>query len=311
MLLHLGFLATSTPTNWQPILDRLAARTAEYRHLMTGGKATGKRAQKWIDSSGISVQVAGDGATVAKHPGALIVLLKRAGLSDPCCLALFQTDGAKVRSTILEEQSFFFGSCIPDNAAKVGPNLVVSGLRHFRDRPAMAVVYSFAPSAGKWRQTGKAATGFRTEGAVRLRFDKAGQLQPVDAFNLTTPPHIQANFGDSFYMIQHRWTFANGVVKEAWARPADTPYTHLDTLMGYLDKGDAEGVRKLCRDDQVFKSIWALRSRIDDGTRHAVVPGDADPNKSKTLGLDNLRTYFHFTRYQGHWVISSLSPLDL
>lgn len=336
------FRASNT---WSDTLSRLSAFPHEYASVAKAdsGKALGaewfqagkKQAAlvaKWFQRAGTlgdfndatnkgigGIQLACPDSGIARVVGmrrATIMLLESSrtpGRDFPIgyCLALFQQRGAKIDSQILETGEGPWECALPVYAAAVGNRIFISGERYWAGNGPSAVVNIYQRSKNSWKKSKSVEAEFESWVPPRLVLSRdKKRVVPVQVNSRTYPTNLDCCHATANLAYAERWSFASVKPAIVWKRKRNTAFNALDSLYGNLKRGDRRGVRFYSASKRIANRILALRPRITTGGASVSYPDSLSSNEGTVIGLENLRTTFHFGVRHGRWVVVRLASIE-
>lgn len=333
-LFLLAISQVSQLDNWQQAIDRIAPFMSDFkvekdndRMNKAFAQIVAKVGQKaWFDKEakkqhpGLYLFPYGGAIPVSGAGGGTMAWICRVNQTDSedaygSVLAYFAKERGKMRGWSLRQNTganpwAVYGDGRPDHACRPGEYLVASGMEGWTSNFPSAYAEVFHIVDGNWVSVSRLESEYQAEEAPQLSLSKDGAIVIAPVLSTTYPKHLSACHATAQLAYEEKWTISSGQLKLVYKRLRMTPYNQLEKLYDALYRGDEKLIQGLCVNSDIAKEVVALKPRTAKGSPDTSFPNGNCSTDSKQIGVDNLRTWFHFTRRNGRWVVAKLMPYE-
>jgi len=246
--------------------------------------------------------------------GALAFVFRRADpkenyYDDGGALVAFFWKGRKAKGYVLASDQSGEELIEPESAARLGKDLVISGLHNWFGNGAQIKVQSYRLDGGKWRLRAEKTAEFESWGSTGVRVSKDGsRFMPVRIESRTSPKFLEAGHATAHLSYIEEWRFPNGIPKLAWKRLRDTPYNALDDLYRAIKQRDRKTIAYRSSNKAIAQKLVNLYPMTKNGYPVVEFVNSYCDSDAKVLAVENLRLWFHFVKKDGKWVVAKLTP---
>lgn len=337
MLIVLAVLAASLPAPqhpvagpWQAALDRLAPHLAGFRASGRNPGANGRRLDRLLtrlrlnprhdarthkDVPGLWVWPEEGVLPVAGASGATYALISWGSMDqikdapDDSWRILFRPVHRRRRRSAMVAEFVDRGTVLPRYVALTGRTLAVSGLEDYWTNEAHVALECYRKDNGGWQDCGTKIAECESWDPPPLRLAGNGRtILPVRFSSRTYPERLSACHATADLTYEEEWAIRSGKPKFVWRRLRDTPFNTLDRLYDAICESDTSTIRRHSLNPSLARRIGALHSRTYVGTPEIRFPNSVSDPEGRVIGVENLRTTFHFARRRGRWVVTRLGP---
>lgn len=302
------------PITWSHVLDRLCANPALFDQYVRGGD---QEFRKWCHSAGLVSGTKSEEMGFTPEPtqvrGASQTWL---GLLDGTnihpkltgALVLFSRAGGRLRGELLLTRDAS-NAIRPDSSIRSRNTLFVNGQEDWLSNAKRPAVQVFQKNRGRWKSISETISNYEGVAVTPLRILHGKSApEPLRIWTRGYPKNMTPSHHATMLEREEIWQFRGAQVKRISDKVLDTPYAALDRLMGRLQRGDKEGVSRLCASKFISDQIFKL-NKVSDRATEVIFPGHTSSPGQKKLGLRNANLWFTFVRIGGNWKVAKLEPL--
>ncbi len=329
LLVVASLLLVPPPFDWQATADKIAPHIAGLNVSQIGIRESCNRFTRILGKLGMRASY--DPAQKKQKPGLYIQVMVSIATSQPnekACLAFvsrradpkenyyddggalmaFLWKGRKAKGYVLASDRSGEELILPESAARLGKDLVISGLHNWFGNGAQIKVQSYRLDGGKWRLRAEKTAEFESWGSSGVRLSKDGsRFMPVRIQSRTSPKFLEAGHATAHLSYIEEWRFLNGIPKLAWKRLRDTPYNALDDLYRAIKQRDCKTIAFRSSDKAIAHKLVSLYPMTQKGYPVVEFVNSYCDSDAKVLAVENLCVWFHFAKKNGKWVVAKLS----